>query len=138
MTQARFTLTFPSQALDKAQALADAVDEHFAIDAMAVTVNETDEARALWNTVAYFEDEVAAAHARDVMAMADAVIEPVPDVDWVRKSLEGLSPVTAGRFFLHGSHDRARRRAGGLSFEIDAGTAFGTGHHGTTSGSTGC
>ncbi len=58
----------------------------------------------------------------------------MPHVDWVRKSLEGLAPVTAGRFFLHGSHDRARRRAGGQSFEIDAGTAFGTGHHGTTAG----
>jgi ribosomal protein L11 methyltransferase len=55
-------------------------------------------------------------------------------VDWVRVSLLGLAPVVAGRFFLHGSHDRAQRRAGGLSLEIDAGTAFGTGHHGTTAG----
>jgi ribosomal protein L11 methyltransferase len=40
----------------------------------------------------------------------------------------------AGRFFLHGSHDRERRRHGGVPLEIDAGTAFGTGHHGTTAG----
>jgi ribosomal protein L11 methyltransferase len=58
----------------------------------------------------------------------------MPQQDWVRQSLEGLAPVTAGRFFLHGSHDRHRRRAGGVSLEIDAGTAFGTGHHGTTEG----
>jgi ribosomal protein L11 methyltransferase len=62
------------------------------------------------------------------------VIAPLPQRDWVRQSLEGLAPVAAGRFFLHGAHDRARRRAGGLSLEIDAGTAFGTGHHGTTEG----
>jgi ribosomal protein L11 methyltransferase len=97
-------------------------------------VNETDEERALWNTVAYFEDETAAATARNVLNMPDSNIAALPDVDWVRESLRGLAPVVAGRFFLHGSHDRERRRLGGLSFEIDAGTAFGTGHHGTTAG----
>ena len=40
----------------------------------------------------------------------------------------------AGRFFVHGSHDRAQRRAGDLAIEIEAGLAFGTGHHGTTAG----
>jgi ribosomal protein L11 methyltransferase len=55
-------------------------------------------------------------------------------MDWVKHSLEGLAPVVAERFFLHGSHDRERRRNGGVSIEIDAGTAFGTGHHGTTAG----
>jgi ribosomal protein L11 methyltransferase len=131
MTQARFTLTLPSQSLDLAQSLADAIDEDVRLDALAVTVNETDEALALWNTVAYFEDEAPAQWAKDLLG---GVIEPVPDVDWVRRSLEGLAPVTAGRFFLHGSHDRDKRRSGGQSLEIDAGTAFGTGHHGTTAG----
>ncbi len=131
MTQARFTLTLPSQSLELAQALADTIDEDVRLDALAVTVNETDEAQALWNTVAYFEDEVSARSAKDMLG---GVIEPVPDVDWVRRSLEGLAPVTAGRFFLHGSHDRDKRRSGGQSLEIDAGTAFGTGHHGTTAG----
>lgn len=134
MTQARFTLTLPAQSIDLAQALSDQIDEHMAIDAMAVTVNETDEALALWNTVAYFEDEASAVHARSALNINGAVIAPVPDVDWVRRSLEGLAPVAAGRFYLHGSHDRNKRRSGGHSFEIDAGTAFGTGHHGTTAG----
>jgi ribosomal protein L11 methyltransferase len=131
MTQARYTLTLPSQSLERAQSLADTIDEDVRLDALAVTVNETDEAQALWNTVAYFEDGASAQRAKDVLG---GVIEPVPDVDWVRRSLEGLAPVTAGRFFLHGSHDRDKRRSGGYSLEIDAGTAFGTGHHGTTAG----
>lgn len=133
MTEARTTLTFAPAPLDAAQALADAIDEHPAIDALAVTVNETDEERALWNVVAYFANEEDAATARRVMAR-DAEIAAVPEVDWVRKSLEGLAPVAAGRFYLHGSHDRERRRGGGIALEIDAGTAFGTGHHGTTAG----
>jgi ribosomal protein L11 methyltransferase len=134
MSQARFTLTCPSRALDAAQALADQIDEHIAVDAMAVTVNETDEANALWNTIAYFEDQASAENAIRVLSIEGAEIVEVPDEDWVRRSLEGLAPVVAGRFYLHGSHDRDKRRSGGHSFEIDAGTAFGTGHHGTTAG----
>ncbi len=49
-------------------------------------------------------------------------------------SLEGLKPVRAGRFFVHGAHDRDKRHIGDLAIEIEAGLAFGTGHHGTTSG----
>lgn len=134
MTEARYTLASPAQSLEKAQTLADVIDTHLAIDALAVTVNETDEALGLWNTLAYFPDAQQAEDAAKTLALIDYVIAPVPDVDWVRKSLEGLPPVSAGRFFLHGSHDRDKRRAGGISLEIDAATAFGTGHHGTTAG----
>ena len=55
-------------------------------------------------------------------------------VDWVARSLEGLKPVRAGRFLVHGAHDRDARRPGDLAIEIEAGQAFGTGHHGTTAG----
>ena len=47
--------------------------------------------------------------------------ETLPDVDWVAKSLEGLRPVRAGRFFVHGAHDRGGRRAGDIGIEIEAG-----------------
>jgi ribosomal protein L11 methyltransferase len=52
----------------------------------------------------------------------------------VRASLEGLAPVVAGHFVVHGHHDRARVRANQISIEIEAALAFGTGHHGTTRG----
>jgi len=54
--------------------------------------------------------------------------------DWVASSLEGLAPVRAGRFMVHGSHDRARVRPNDIALEIEAALAFGTGHHGTTRG----
>lgn len=130
---ARFILTCPARSLEAAQALADQIESHIAIDALAVAVNEVDEKRALWNTIAYFSGEEAARAARDVLTI-EGDITPLPDVDWVRQSLQGLAPVISGRFQLYGSHDRGRRRAGGFGFEIDAGTAFGTGHHGTTAG----
>lgn len=67
-------------------------------------------------------------------ALAPAVVEPVAERDWVSESQRYLSPVTAGRFFVHGRHDRARRRPFGHNLEIEAGRAFGTGKHATTEG----
>jgi ribosomal protein L11 methyltransferase len=54
--------------------------------------------------------------------------------DWVQQSLAGLKPVLAGRFVVHGAHDRARIRHNAIAVEIEAALAFGTGHHGTTRG----
>jgi ribosomal protein L11 methyltransferase len=54
--------------------------------------------------------------------------------DWVKATLEELVPVRAGRFIVHGRHDRARVAPNKLGIEIEAALAFGTGHHGTTRG----
>ncbi|WP_241095089.1 50S ribosomal protein L11 methyltransferase [Marinicauda algicola] len=59
---------------------------------------------------------------------------PLPEEDWVRLSLEGLKPVEAGRFVVHGAHEKENIPSGKLAIEIEAGPAFGTGHHGTTKG----
>jgi ribosomal protein L11 methyltransferase len=64
----------------------------------------------------------------------EIIIGQLPDTDWVRESLSGLAPVVAGRLFVHGSHDRHLRPPAAISLEIDAGLAFGTGHHHTTRG----
>lgn len=134
MTEARFTLTVPALSHDAANDLAAALEEDIRLDPLAITINETDEAKALWELVLYFGAEEDAEAAREIDTLSRGAIAPMPQQDWVRRSLEGLAPVAAGRFFLHGAHDRAKRRAGGFSLEIDAGTAFGTGHHGTTEG----
>ncbi len=60
--------------------------------------------------------------------------EAIPDTDWIAETLQNLSPVRAGRFLVHGSHDRNAARCAPVSVLIDAGQAFGTGHHGTTAG----
>jgi ribosomal protein L11 methyltransferase len=66
--------------------------------------------------------------------VGSAVFSDVAARDWVAASLEGLKPVRAGRFLVHGGHDRHLRRPGDIAIEIEAGLAFGTGHHGTTAG----
>src|SRR5216683_1577798 len=54
--------------------------------------------------------------------------------DWVKATLEELVPVRAGRFIVHGHHDRSKVPPNKLGIEIEAALAFGTGHHGTTRG----
>ncbi len=72
--------------------------------------------------------------------LSAALDGPVPEYtitvlkqeDWVAKSLAGLKPVIAGPFAVHGRHDRGGFAANIITIEIEAGLAFGTGHHGTT------
>jgi ribosomal protein L11 methyltransferase len=56
----------------------------------------------------------------------------LPDIDWIRLSQEGLPPVRAGRFFVYGAHDAGQVPPGVIPIRIEAGLAFGTGHHETT------
>ena len=134
MDTARFTLHIPATTLAEAEERAETLEYHIAIDALAVSIAEVDEARSLWETLAYFATRPDAEAALQALALPGIEIRDLEARDWVKESLQGLSPVQAGRFFLHGSHDRANRRSGGVSLEIDAGTAFGTGHHNTTTG----
>ena len=64
----------------------------------------------------------------------DLTCEKMPEEDWVRLSLAGLKPVDGGRFTLYGAHARDAVQPGQIGIEIEAGPAFGTGHHGTTRG----
>jgi ribosomal protein L11 methyltransferase len=56
----------------------------------------------------------------------------LPDIDWIKLSQEGLPPVRAGRFFVYGAHDAGTVPHGVIPIRIEAGLAFGTGHHETT------
>ncbi|CAN5144151.1 50S ribosomal protein L11 methyltransferase [soil metagenome] len=117
--------------LSDAERLAEEI-ENRAEGVQAVSIAETNEARGLWSVTAYFATQHEAEACRRIAPQL--VVSSLPPIDWVRRSLEGLAPVVAGRFYIHGSHDRARRGSGAISMEIDAATAFGTGHHGTTWG----
>src|SRR5262245_59281384 len=71
--------------------------------------------------------------ARGLDALLDTVlVEEVPDQNWVALSQAALPPICAGRFVVHGSHDRARFAMRRLAVEIEAGEAFGSGHNATT------
>ena len=71
--------------------------------------------------------------AGDEVALAVS-FDTVEAKDWVKATLEELVPVRAGRFIVHGGHDREKVPPNKLGIEIEAALAFGTGHHGTTRG----
>jgi len=119
----------------------DLMTEVYGEEDLAIGSTEVDEKNDIWEASVYFlaedEDDIGARLSEALKhAFPDLVIERevIPDTDWIAKSLEGLKPVRAGRFLVHGSHDRDKVKLNDLGIEIDAGQAFGTGHHGTTAG----
>ena len=64
----------------------------------------------------------------------EAIFMPLPEEDWIAMSLAGLPSVEAGRFLVHGEHTADDLQPHHISLLIEAGPAFGTGHHGTTLG----
>lgn len=123
---------------DQAHALVDAVMEREDL-ALAASAHE-DEASGEWlfeATCARPPDlDAFATLARDVLGgeVAFTVESLDPEINWVARALEGLAPVRAGRFYVHGSHETAPPPHGLTAMRIDAALAFGTGHHATTTG----
>ena len=104
-------------------------------------VSLVDNSRGRWTVAIHFRDppdrravRVLAAAAVGDDAAKRLTFARIAAKDWVRESLAGLAPVTAGRFVVHGAHDRARVAPSRIGIEIEAALAFGTGHHGTTRG----
>jgi len=62
------------------------------------------------------------------------LVELLADEDWVTLSQQGLEPLRAGRFHVHTSSDQPSGNPKLTNICIDAGQAFGTGHHETTMG----
>ncbi len=130
-----------AEAYRTAAAMAELIDPP--AEAVAVFEIEGDgpEAAPLgWRLDAYFTElpdiaELAAGISALNGAPPPALqLEEVPDENWVAISQQALPPVTAGRFTVHGSHDRHRVPRGPHALLIDAGEAFGTAHHPTTLG----
>lgn len=129
-----FVVRSPPLAREQAEALSEELSEAGEPQAGAVSLIEADEGRDLWRVEALYEEQPSPAALAALGPDAAVLnIEFLPDTDWVARSLEGLAPVRAGRFIVHGSHDRDLP-PGGCAIEISAGTAFGTGHHATTRG----
>jgi ribosomal protein L11 methyltransferase len=123
----------------QARALTEALGEVFDPENTAVAAFEQKD--GAWLVEVYFAeppDRSAARGLVDLIAGKEAAagmrFEPLAARDWVAASLDGLAPVRAGRFLVHGAHDRAALRANDIGIEIEASLAFGTGHHGTTRG----
>ena len=121
---------------------AEAIDaaEDVAVDAVLMTTELYEDDREHWQLDAYFEGEPDADAITAIRALVpsasgvDPVVERLADADWVTMSQAGLAPLHVGRFYVHTAAHDAPPPAGTRAFLIEAGRAFGTGHHETTSG----
>lgn len=120
----------------RAEAAAAQIDGDVALEGATYSILEEDEDRGVWRIDAFpVTDEECEALKRVLDAHGLSVkVEALADADWLAMSLSGLPPVRAGRFFVYGAHDKAKVPFSAIALAIDAGAAFGTGHHGTTVG----
>jgi ribosomal protein L11 methyltransferase len=120
-----------------AEAAAERLDSDPLLEGATYSILEEDEDLGVWRIDAF---PTTNEEARGIEAVLrgceglEVVVEKLADADWLAMSLSGLPPVEAGRFFVYGAHDQGKVPEGRVTLKIDAGAAFGTGHHGTTVG----
>src|ERR1700738_3390697 len=122
-----------------AKRVVDLLNESFFEGQAAIAAFEGPGGR--WDFTVHFAEAPDQASIRELVGIAagdevaqDIAFDTVEARDWGKATLEDLVPVPAGRFIVHGSHDRSRVAPNKLGIEIEAALAFGTGHHGTTRG----
>jgi ribosomal protein L11 methyltransferase len=120
-----------------AEAAAAAIDSDPLLEGATYSILEEDEDRDIWRIDAFptTQDEADGLAAKlGGYAELRTVVEKLADADWLAMALSGLPPVRAGRFFVFGAHDKGLAPTNTVNLRIEAGAAFGTGHHGTTVG----
>ena len=120
-----------------AEAAAAAIDETPDTETLTYSILEEDEDHDVWRIDAFPTVEAERAALVELLTgypELRVATEKLADADWLAMALSGLPPVRAGRFFVYGAHDRGRAPASTVNLRIEAGAAFGTGHHGTTEG----
>jgi ribosomal protein L11 methyltransferase len=131
--------TFAIGSEQTARRVVDLLTESFFEGQAVIAASEG--AGGRWDVTLHFADPPDQGSIRELVGLAAgdeaaraAAFDTVEAKDWVRATLEELVPVRAGRFIVHGRHDRDRVPPNKLGVEIEAALAFGTGHHGTTRG----
>ena len=113
------------------------IDSDPMLEGVTYSILEEDEDAGLWRIDAFPTTDEEVAGLKQRLSGRDGltvIVEKLADADWLAMSLSGLPPVEAGRFFVYGAHDQGRVPPNRINLKIDAGAAFGTGHHGTTVG----
>jgi ribosomal protein L11 methyltransferase len=139
ITPSTHRATFAIGSEQTARRVFDLLTESFFESQAAIAAFEGPGGR--WDITVHFAQAPDEASIRELVAIAAGgevaqgiAFDTVEAIDWVKATLEELVPVRAGRFIVHGQHDRAKVPPNKLGIEIEAALAFGTGHHGTTRG----
>ncbi len=135
-TQASYQVTLTADA-GAAEAISSRLEE--AVEPQALAVSLFDRGNGRFEISALYaepprQEALIALIGAEAAGLGGLRVEPLAPADWVTLSQGKRGPVHAGRFLVHGSHDRGRVPKLRLSLEIDAGQAFGTAHHASTRG----
>ena len=135
-SQASYQVTLSADAAT-AEAISSRLEE--AVEPQALAVSLFDRGDGRFEVSALYaeppkQDAITALIGAQAAGLGGLRIEPLAPADWVTLSQGKRGPVSAGRFVIHGSHDRGRVPKRRLTLEIDAGRAFGTAHHASTRG----
>ena len=139
LTPATHRASFAIGSEQTAKRVVDLLTESFFEGQAAIAAFERPDGR--WDITVHFAEPPDQNSIREFVGIAagddaarDIAFDTIEAKDWVKATLDELVPVRAGRFIVHGEHDRARVPPNKLGIEIEAALAFGTGHHGTTRG----
>lgn len=119
------------------EAAAEAIDGDVLLEGATYSILEEDEDKDIWRIDAFPTTEEEDDRLQQVLSGFSQLVvthDKLADADWLAMALSGLPPVRAGRFFVYGIHDRGKAPQSTVNLRIEAGAAFGTGHHGTTVG----
>jgi ribosomal protein L11 methyltransferase len=138
LTPDTMTATFITDE-QSARRVVDCVADAFYAGELAISIVEV--VHGQWRVTFYFDGKIDQVTARELAIAAVGAkkgralrFERIAAKDWVADSLRELKPIAAGRFVVHGGHNRGCVPANRIGIEIEAALAFGTGHHGTTRG----
>lgn len=122
---------------------ADAFEQVFSGLAGVVSLYEADPDGLTWTVEGTFDAAPPRAQLSDRIALAASSlgidqpaldIAKVPEKDWLTESAAAFPPLRAGRFYIHGDHIKGPFPPGALRIQVNAATAFGSGHHASTMG----
>ena len=120
-----------------AEAAAAALEAEPATEALTFSILEEDEDHDVWRIDAFpteAQEQAAITEVLKGFPELRVLVEKLADADWLAMALSGLPPVRAIDEEPAGAHDRGLAPASTINLRIEAGAAFGTGHHGTTVG----
>lgn len=121
----------------------EAVEEAFADIALSMSSFEADEDGAEWHTDILTETSPESAEIAARLALVSGMlgirtpncqVQTVEMRDWMSEVERSFPPLEIGRFYVHGSHIKPPVPQSKIGLTVNAGAAFGSGEHATTSG----
>lgn len=125
------------------RSMAPAIDDAFTDMALAVSSFEVIEDQPEWciDVVtdhapddAEIESRLALVSGMTGTATPPYEVRELEAKDWVSEVERGFPPLDIGKFYVHGTHIKTPAPHGKIELKVNAGAAFGSGEHATTSG----